>query len=225
MKKILAALFCMLVVFSGNAFAVESMGLYQVRAGDNYSTFFETVAYSYIARGQFTVQITFGEKETQKIDKNSGLAAQFFFLLTRSDYEKIFEGNQKLENFSLNDQMWNRKISAETANGQRVIQVQFENAVDDEITSVFKRGRLDIVLENGKIALLRMMKEKKRVLGFGGYKTIFLGEARGMNRSAAGLSLRDHGEMGRVTTAAAIDMALVDKSEKSFQAALASERK
>lgn len=225
MKKILTALFCMIVAFSGSAFAVESMGLYQVKAGDDHSTFFETVAYSYMARGHFTVQITFGEKETQKIDKNSGLAPQFFFLLTRADYEKIFEGNQKLENFAMNDHMWSRKISAETVGGKRTVRVQFENAVDDEITSVFKRGNLEIVLEKGKISLMRMMKEKKRVLNFGGYKTIFLGEARNMNRSAAGLSLRDEGEMGRVTTAAAIDIALVEKNIKSFQAALAAEKK
>lgn len=225
MKKFLVALFCMVAVFSGSAFAVESMGLYQVKAGDDHSTFFETVAYSYMARGHFTLQITFGERETQKIDKKSGLAPQFFFLLTRADYEKIFEGNQKVENFSLNDHMWARKISAETVNGKRTVRVEFENAIDDEITSVFKRGHLEIVLEKGKISLMRMMKEKKRMLGFGGYKTIFLGEARNMKRSAAGLSLRDEGEMGRLTTAAAIDLALVDKSAKSFQAALAAEKK
>jgi hypothetical protein len=206
MRKIFRGLLviAMVMAFSVSGFATEAMGLYQVRANDRYSTFLDTVAWSYMARGRFNVQITFQKNEISKIDKKSAMASQFNFLLTLDEYHKIFESNKELVGFQQNDHIWARKISAKTVDGKRYINVKFENAVDDEVTDVFKRGTLEIVLENDKISLMRMFKEKKRFLGFGGYKTIFKGEARNMKRTVKGLALRDEGEMGRVSSVKAV---------------------
>jgi hypothetical protein len=152
------------------------------------------------------------------------MASQFNFLLTLDEYHKIFESNKELVGFQQNDHIWARKISAKTVDGKRYINVKFENAVDDEVTDVFKRGTLEIVLENDKISLMRMFKEKKRFLGFGGYKTIFKGEARNMKRTVKGLALRDEGEMGRVSSVKAVKIALKDKSAQSFSAAIKADK-
>lgn len=205
--------------------AVQSLGLYQTRKGDASSTSLDTIAWSYVSKGHLHVQIVFGAQETSKIDTNSAGANQFFLELTRKDYEKIFESSEKILQMAVNDNIWTRTITAESSSGQRKIAIVFENAVDAEITGVFKRGRMEIELAKEQISSIKMKVEKKRVLNFGGFTTIFAGEANNLQRSRKGLALCDDDEIGRLETLAAIDAALANKTSKGFKEAMEYESK
>lgn len=212
-------LLSLIFLFAAIAFsagAAETMGLYQVKPGDDYSTYFDTVAWSYTRPNFFNVQIFFGKGDIKEDDRPGKGNNQFFFELTRQQYEKIFESDKTYRNIKINDNIWNRNVSASTVNGKRVIKTSFTNSLDDEITEVFKRGRLEIIIGEDKIHSLKLFVERKRLLGMFGYKDLFLGEATNLKKVANGLALRDEGEAGRLKSAHLIDMALKDKSAKNF---------
>lgn len=205
--------------------AVQSLGLYQTRKDDASSTSLDTIAWSYVSKGHLHVQIVFGEQETIKIDTNSAGANQFFLELTRKDYEKIFESSENFSGMVINDSIWNRVLTAESFAGKRKIAIVFENSIDAEITDVFKRGRLEIEFAKEQINSIKMKVEKKRMLNFGGFSTIFAGEANNLQRSRKGLALCDDDEIGRLETLAAIDAALANKTSKGFKDAIEYESK
>jgi hypothetical protein len=192
------------------------MGLYQVKPGDDYSTYFDTVAWSYTKPNFFNVQIFFGKADIKKDDRPGKGNNQFFFELTRKQYEKIFESDKTFRNIKINDHIWNRNVSVSNVNGKRVVKTSFSNAIDAEVSEVFKRGRLEIVLGKNKIESIKLFVERKRLLGMFGYKDLFLGEATNLKKVASGLALRDEGEAGRLKSAKLIDMALKDKSAQNF---------
>lgn len=218
MKNKVALMFLAMLFMTVSGFAVESMGLYQVKPGDRNSTFLDTAAWSYTRNGYLNVHLNFGEKDISRTDKKMGFAAQFTFELTREEYQRIFESQQALTNMPSNDHIWNRNISTSNQGNRRIVNVSFIDPTDGH-----KRGKLEIVLEKEVIVSLRMMKEKKRMIG--GYKMFFEGHAKNMKRSEKGLALRDSGQMGRVTEVTAVDMALADKSAKGFNDALNSQKK
>ncbi|MBF0410734.1 MAG: hypothetical protein HQM10_25540 [Candidatus Riflebacteria bacterium] len=218
--------FCLAMAFSvlsTGLWAVESMGKYQNTASED-STYFDTVVWTYTAYNTMNVQITFNERDVKLINDGSPDEYQFYMELSRADYEKIFEANEPVTNFANNDHMWDRNISTQISGNKRTVKISFTNAVDAEITSVFKRGTLEAVFENGMISSLKMQKEKKRFLNMGGFKNTFNAEAKSLKKTANGLSLRDEGEMGRLLKAENIDFALKNKNTKGFRQAVDSEK-
>jgi hypothetical protein len=227
-----AGFICLILAFimaCPGLFAVESMGLYQANNYKNSAkesvTYFDTVAWTYTRPNYFNIQITFADRDISKRDKKSSGDHQFFFELTRDQYAKIFESNFELNNFPINDNMWSRNISTKVTPQKRIVKIAFVNAIDDEITEVFKRGTLELVITRDEIQSMKMTKERKRFLNIGGYKTIFVGEARRMKRVKKGLGLIDSGEMGRITSKDTIDQALASKDTKGFAAAIKAEKR
>ncbi len=209
-------------------FAVESMGRYEgIRSGapaGEAVTFFDTCAWTYTEPGKMDIQITFGKNDPSEVKKGGPDVYQFAINLSRADYEKIFEAATPVKDMVIDDQLWSRKITTEITGSRRLVSIVFTNAIDKEITSVFKRGTLEIVLEKGEIASMKMMKEKKRFLNMGGFSTSFVGEVNGMKRVKKGLALLDEGEMGRLIKAENIDKALAKKNTKGFQEAVQLEK-
>jgi hypothetical protein len=171
------------------------------------------------------VQITFGRKDIRKNSKNGAMNTQFFMELTRCEYEKIFESHVPVVNMPQNDSIWDRQISTKVTQNKRIVYVKFTNSIDSEITEVFKRGTLEIVFSKNKIESMKMVKERKRFLNMGGFKTFFVGEAKDMRIVKNGLGLLDEGEMGRLTTTTSVDKALADKTGKGFNDAISLEKR
>lgn len=217
--KLMSILF-LFAAISLSAGAVERMGLYQVTPGDRYSTYFDTVAWSYIDRGHFNIQVFFGKDDSKKDSKPGKGNNQFFIRLNLEQYKKIFENTADIRDMKINDNQWDRTISASTQDGVRTVYMTFTNAVDDEITEVFKRGRFEVVMAKDRISAMKLLVEQKRFLNFGGYKKVFLGEAKNLKKAEHGLSLRDEGETGRVTSLKAIKFALQEKTTQSFNQAV-----
>jgi hypothetical protein len=206
--------------------AAETMGLYQngKRGGSAYSRF-DTVAWSYTRRGHFNVQIYFGKRDIKKKSDEKSADNQFFFEVTPEQYARIFEGNVDVVNMPINDGLWNRSVSTRVMRGRRIVRITFTNAIDDEITEVFKKGFLEMFIAENEIQSMKMLIERKRFMNIGGYKTVFAGEAKRLKKIANGLSLVDEGELGRVTTSSAIKAALATKDNKSFINAIKSEKR
>jgi hypothetical protein len=221
--KLMSVLF-LFAAMALSAGAVETMGLYQVTPGDRYSTYFDTVAWSYTGRGYFNIQVFFGKEDSKKDSKPGKGNNQFFLQITLDQYNKLFESNAAVKDMKLNDNLWDRTISASSQDGVRTVYMTFTNAIDGEITEVFKRGRFEVVMEKDRISSMKMLIEQKRFLNFGGYKKVFVGEAQNLKKAEHGLSLRDEGETGRVKSMKAIKFALQDKTGKSFKQAVKMDR-
>ncbi len=226
-KKNLKLLCCvfLLTAISLSAGAAETMGLYQVTPGNSHSTYFDTVAWSYTRSGYFNVQIFFGKQDAQK-DADPGKGNnQFFIELTPEQYAKIFSSSAALRELKINDYMWNRTFTASSQDNIRTVRMSFTNATDDEISEVFKRGRMEIVMSKDQINSLKFFVERKRFLSVGGYKKVFTGEAHNIKKVANGLALRDEGEIGRIESIKAIAGALNDKTAKGFREAIALDKR
>lgn len=228
MKKIigLVCLMLALLAVTPQLMAAETMGLYLNGKGiGNADTRFDTVAWSYTRPGHFNVQIFFGNKDTRKKADEKSADNQFFLEVTPEQYNRIFEGSVDVVNMPVNDGIWNRSVSTKVMRGRRIVRVTFTNAIDDEITEVFKKGSLEMFIAENEIQSMKMMIERKRFMNVGGYKTVFMAEARRLKKVASGLSLVDEGELGRVSTDAAIASALATKNNKAFMAAIKSEQR
>ena len=149
--------------------------------------------------------------------------AQFYFELTREDYEKVFEGETSISVLHSNDIVWSRKISTAIYPEYRVIKIEFENGTDGEVSEVFKRGSLEIIMTKGQLTSLKLVKERKKL--FGGFSTVFLGEVKTMRKVKNGIALMDDNEIGRLTKKENIDFALKHKTSSSFSEALENEEK
>lgn len=222
---------CLIAAFafaSAGLSAADSLGRYEgnrVGADANEpKTFMETCAWTYTEPGKMDIQITFCKDDESEVKKGGPDVHQFAINLSRADYEKIFESSTPVKEMVIEDVIWNRKISTEITGSRRVVKIAFTNTLDKEITSVFKRGTLEMVLESGEIASLKMTKEKKRFLNMGGFATSFTGEARAMKRVKKGLALLDEGEMGRLVKTENIDKALANKTTKGFREAIQLEK-
>ena len=218
--------FCLL---ASNLFATETMGLYQAH---NYKTpakdsvtFIDSIAWSYTRPNYFNVQITFGRKDIKKNSKDGAMNTQFFMELTKNEYEKIFEKNIPLVGMPINDSIWDRKVSTRITPKKRIVTINFTNAIDAEITEVFKKGTLEIVFAKNQIESMKMRKERKRFLNIGGFKTFFVGESYNLRMVKKGLGLLDEGEMGRLLTDEAINKALNNKTAKGFNEAISAEKR
>lgn len=221
-KKNLKLLCCVLLLtaISLSSGAAETMGLYQVTPGKGHSTYFDTVAWTYTRPGYFNVQIFFGKQNTQKDTEAGKGNNQFFIELTPEQYAKIFSGSKTLNELKIKDHMWDRTFTAASNDNIRTVGMSFTNAIDDEITEVFKRGRMEIVMSKDKINSIKFFVEQKRFMSLGGYKKVFVGEARNLKKVVDGLSLRDEGEVGRVNSVTGITAALKDKTGKGFKEAV-----
>jgi hypothetical protein len=214
MKLFLCVFLFAIIAFAAGA--AETMGLYQSTPGNESSSHFDTAAWSYTRLKHFNVQLFFGKRDI-KIDEDKGKGNnRFFFELTRKQYEQIFESNKPVRNMKVNDHMWDRNISAAGSSNKRVVKISFTNAITPEMSSVFKRGRIEIIMGKNKIHSMKLFIEKKRFMGMFGYKNAFLGEASNLKRTIKGLALLDEGELGRVKSPKLIDMVLKDKSKKNF---------
>ncbi|PKL46329.1 MAG: hypothetical protein CVV42_16920 [Candidatus Riflebacteria bacterium HGW-Riflebacteria-2] len=228
MKKTLglACLILALLVAVPQLMAAETMGLYLNGKGiGNADTRFDTIAWSFTRPGYFNVQIFFGNKDIKKKSDEKSADNQFFLEITPEQYNRIFEGNVDVVNMPVNDGIWSRSVSTKVMRGRRIVRITFTNAIDDEITEVFKKGFLEMFIAENEIQAMKMMIERKRFMSIGGYKTVFMAEARRLKKVANGLSLVDEGELGRVSTDAAIANALATKNNNSFMAAIKSEQR
>jgi len=228
MKKMtgLLCLILAMLVAVPELMAVETMGLYLNGKGiGNSDTRFDTIAWSYTKRGHFNVQIFFGDKDIKKKADEKSADNQFFLEITPEQYNRIFEGNVDVVNMPVNDGIWSRSVSTKVMRGRRIVRITFTNAIDDEITEVFKKGSLEMFIAENEIQTMKMTIERKRFMNIGGYKPVFIAEANRLKKVANGLSLVDEGELGRVSTDAAIATALAAKNNNSFMAAIKSEKR
>jgi hypothetical protein len=209
-------LFLAFSAFSMSLNAAETMGRYESSRG-NRPTFFETAAWTYTEPHKIDIQITFGKSDIKKEKGDSADLYQFSFCLDRQQYEQIFENMTPVKDLLIQGNINNSRITTQINGEERKVVIDFSNSLDSEITSVFKKGRLEISMLKGQITSMKMTKEKKRFLNMGGFTTCFIGEANDIKRVKSGLGLFDEGEIGRLRKAENIDRALGQKNLKNFQ--------
>ncbi|MFC1742708.1 hypothetical protein ACFL35_01850 [Candidatus Riflebacteria bacterium] len=221
MRKLTPFFLCLF--FSVNAFAFPTMGKYiGERSGDKKGmagkkSFIDVIALTYTPKNRFYIQIYF-EKKSSKEGKSGGADVfQNTIYLTLEQYRTIFESDEPLSEMELDEEIvYDWKVSAQSTDKVRIVTFFYQNRVDAEITSVFKKGKTTIILEDKGIKSIHMLKHKKRFLGVGGFKKVFDGEIINVQKVANGLMLSDDGEICRVTEGKLIKEALSDKSPKNF---------
>jgi hypothetical protein len=189
-----------------------------------FACHFETKAYTYINRHQFTVHMYFAPL-SEKEGKNGGVDVYLLQLApTLEQFERVFESKETLDRFPIDGFHYDTFVTTRQEGARRTITIDQTNKVDDEITSIFKRQTCIIRLDEGLINSIEVEKQKKRFLNMGGWQKTFAAKVIGLRKVAQGLLLVDNGDMGRLQNRDNILKALADKSPKNFHELLRAEK-
>ncbi|MFZ2958484.1 MAG: hypothetical protein WA705_16475 [Candidatus Ozemobacteraceae bacterium] len=200
-------------------FSAQSLGRYEgIRTGAHHDeplSFFDTSAWTYTPPKTINVQISFCKQDDGEAKNDGPDVFQFAFEMTLDQFERLFETTQTIQNLPVNDMLYSRTVNAQTQGRTRTVTINFENSKDADVHDVYKRGQVTIVLQDGQITSLRLLRERKRFLL--GFKTVFEGEIRNLRKVKNGLALMDDGEMGRLLARDLILKALESKNPDSFK--------